>query len=201
MCYPNNPTIKHPKKYEVNKVKDKDLCEKAFFGHSDFAAGIFTAGCACKYNITLGWEIMLNNESPRNLFRLLTCNKFDLEQMVGVLMDHACKFDAYMLNREAEPLEYLLTLVDGSHWNAQKKMKHPNSKGKGGHLGCSEGYNWNLYKASYGKEEAVNSQGREQMHAILENLSKSMRLLNYEHFMLFLYVFFAITNIFNRGYK
>ena len=171
MCYPNNPTIKHPKKYEVNKVKDKDLCEKAFFGHSDFAAGIFTAGCACKYNITLGWEIMLNNESPRNLFRLLTCNRFDLEQMVGVLMDHACKFDAYMLNREAEPLEYLLTLVDGSHWNAQKKMKHPNSKGKGGHLGCSEGYNWNLYKASYGKEEAVNSQGREQMHAILENLS------------------------------
>ena len=201
MCYPNNPTIKHPKKYEVNKVKDKDLCEKAFFGHSHFAAGIFTAGCACKYNITLGWEIMLNNESPRNLFRLLTCNRFDLEKMDGVLMDHACKFDAYMLNREAEPLEYLLTLVDGSHWNAQKKMKYPNSKGKGGHLGCSEGYNWNLYKASYGKEEAVNSQGREQMHAVLENLSKSMRLLNYQHFMLFLYVFFATTNIHNRGYK
>ena len=57
MCYPNNPTVKHPKKYEVNNVKDKDLCEKAFLGHS-----AFTAGCACKYNITLGWELMLNNE-------------------------------------------------------------------------------------------------------------------------------------------
>ena len=116
------------------------MCEKAFFGHSDFCAGIFTAGCACKYNITLGFEIMLNNESPRNLFRLLTCNRFDLGRMTGVLMDHACKFDAYMLNCEAKPLEYLLTLVDGSHWNAQKKMKYPNSKGKGGHLGYSEGY-------------------------------------------------------------
>ena len=137
-CYPNNPVVRHPKQYEVNKVKDKDLCEKAFIGHSHFAAGIFSAGCACKYNITLGWELMLSNESPRNLFRLLTCNSFDFEKMEGVLMDHACKFDSYMLNREAKQLEHLLTLVDGSHWNSQKKLKHPNSK-KGGHLGCSEG--------------------------------------------------------------
>ena len=200
-CYPNNPVMRHPKQYEVNKVKDKDLCEKAFIGHSQFAAGVFTAGCACKYNITLGWELMLSNESPRNLFRLLTCNSFDFNKMEGILMDHACKFDAYMLNREAKPLEHLLTLVDGSHWNSQKKMRYPDSKNKGGHLGCSEGYNWNLYKASYAKEEAVNSQGREQMHAILENLSKSLRLMNYQHFMLFLYVFFATTNLHNRGYK
>ena len=52
-------------------------------------------------------------------------------------MDHACKFDSYMLNREAKQLEHLLTLVDGSHWNSQKKLKHPNSK-KGGHLGCRD---------------------------------------------------------------
>ena len=201
MCYPNNPTVKHPKKYEVNNVKDKDLCEKAFLGHSAFTAGVFTAGCACKYNITLGWELMLNNESPRNLFRLLMCNKFDHEKMVGVIIDHACKFDAYMLNREAKPLEYLLALVDGSHWNSQKKLKYPSTKGKGGHLGCSEGFNWLLYKGSYGSEEAVNSQSREQMHSALENLSKSLRLMSYQHFMLFLYVFFATTNIHNRGYK
>ena len=82
-----------------------------------------------------------------------------------------------------------------------KKFKYPNSKGKGGHLGCSEGFNYNLYKSSYGTDEAINSQGREQMHASLENLSKSMRLMNYQHFMLFLYVFFATTNLHNRGYK
>lgn len=200
MCFPNNPTVKHPKKYTVNNVNDKDLCEKAFIGHSHFAAGIFTAGCACKYNITLGWEMMLSNESPRNLFRLLMCNQFDLDNMVGVIIDHACKFDSYMLNREAKPLEYLLALVDGSHWNSQKKFKHTSSKGKG-HIGCSEGYNWMLYKDSYGTDEAVNSQSREQMHSALENLSKSLRLMNYQHFMLFLYVFFATTNIHNRGYK
>ena len=106
-----------------------------------------------------------------------------------------------MLNREAKPLEYLLALVDGSHWNSQKKLKYPSTKGKGGHLGCSEGFNWLLYKGSYGSEEAVNSQSREQMHSALENLSKSLRLMSYQHFMLFLYVFFATTNIHNRGYK
>ena len=200
MCFPNNPTIKHPKKYSVNGVNDKDLCEKAFLGHSHFTAGIFTAGCACKFNITLGWEIMLNNESPRNLFRLLMCNQFDHEKMVGVLIDHACRFDAYMLNREAKHLEYLLALVDGSHWNSQKKMTGPSSKSKG-HLGCSEGFNWNLYKGAYSKDEAVNSQSREQMHAILDNLSKSMRLMNYQNFMLSLYVFFGTTNLHNRGYN
>ena len=74
-----------------------------------------------------------------------------------------------------------------------------NNDFQGGHLGCSEGYNWNLYKSSYGVEEAVNSQGREQMHSCLQNLSKSMRLMNYQHFMRFLYVFFATTNLHNRG--
>ena len=53
ICDPNHPTIRHPKQYEVKK--DNDLCEKAFIGHSDFAAGLFTAGCACRYNITRGF--------------------------------------------------------------------------------------------------------------------------------------------------
>ena len=42
------------------------------------------------------------------------------------------------------------------------------SYGKGGHLGCSEGFNFNLYKPYLPYK--VNSQGREQMHAILDKL-------------------------------
>jgi hypothetical protein len=37
-------------------------------------------------------------------------------------------------------LEWKRLLVDGAHWSAQKKFKAHNTKGKGGHLGCSEGY-------------------------------------------------------------
>jgi hypothetical protein len=54
MCYPNNKLKEYPKKYKVNSRTDKDLCEKAFGGHKDFTAGIFSMGCACEYNITLG---------------------------------------------------------------------------------------------------------------------------------------------------
>ena len=54
MCYPNNKLKEYPKKYKVNNRKDKDLCEKAFKGHKDFTAGIFSLGCACEYNITIG---------------------------------------------------------------------------------------------------------------------------------------------------
>ena len=47
---------------------------------------------------------------------------------------------------QVRSLQYLRCLVDGSHWQGQKKLKKPNKSGKGGHLGCSEGFNFNLYK-------------------------------------------------------
>ena len=34
-----------------------------------FAFGVFSAGCACKKNITYGYEIMLEPESAHNVFR------------------------------------------------------------------------------------------------------------------------------------
>ena len=54
MCYPNHKIKQYPKKYKVSQKTDEDLCKKAFIGHSDFTAGIFTVGCACEYNITFG---------------------------------------------------------------------------------------------------------------------------------------------------
>jgi hypothetical protein len=71
MCYPNHPIKLYPKKYKVNQKIHGDLCKKAFIGHSDFTAGIFTIGCGCEYNTTLGFELMIHKESPQNLFRLL----------------------------------------------------------------------------------------------------------------------------------
>ena len=54
MCYPNLKLFRYPKKVEVNKKKDADLCRKEFQSHADFTAGIFSLGCACEYNTTLG---------------------------------------------------------------------------------------------------------------------------------------------------
>ena len=52
-------------------MTDDDFCDKAFLDHNAFAAGIYSIGCACDKNITLGFELMLNKESPKNLFRAL----------------------------------------------------------------------------------------------------------------------------------
>ena len=127
---------------------------------------------------------MLNKESPRNLFRLLQTRDFDNDHLDGIVIDHACLVDRYVMNREAPMLEWKRLLVNGSHWMSQKKFRAHNIKGKGGHIGCSEGYNYNLYKHTL--DEPVNSQGREQMHSLIEKCAESLRLMSYTNFMIFM---------------
>ena len=196
MFYPNHELKSFPKKYEVNQKIDYDLCKKAFIGHSDFTAGIFTIGCGCEYNTTFGFELMLNKESPQNLFRILKCRDLDHDQLEGILIDHACLVDRYVMNREAPMIEWKRVLVDGAHWRSQQKFKNHSNNGKGGHLGCSEGFNWNFYKHTV--DGQINSQGREQLHSLVEKCSESLRLMSYENFMIFMKVFFALTNLKSR---
>ena len=134
-CYPMLPLWRHPSKYSVSKQVDSDLCDKTFTYHNDFCAGIYSVGCACEANITLGFEVMLAKESPRNLFRFLMCRDVDMESLEGTLVDHACIFEPYCLNREAKMLDKVLVLVDGAHWVGQKQLKKFDKAGKGGHLG------------------------------------------------------------------
>ena len=68
--YPNHPIHTWPKLYNVGSSTDKDSCDKNFSSHSQFVDGIFSIGCACKYSITYGFELMLHSESPRHFFSL-----------------------------------------------------------------------------------------------------------------------------------
>ena len=121
---------------------------------------------------------MINKESPQNLFRLLTCRDIDMHTLEGILLDHACLLDTYAMNRDAGLLQYKKVLVDGCHWSAQKKNKKSNSIGKGGHIACSDSFIHTKPK--------VNSQGREQLHALIENCAASLRLMSYQHFMIYM---------------
>ena len=133
-CYPTIPLWRYPSRYTVSAQIDSDLCDKAFSYHGDFAAGVFSVGCACPNNITLGFELMLLKESPRNLFRFLMCRDIDEDNLQGILVDHACLFEPYMMNREAHFLKTKKVLVDGSHWQGMKRMKKGDRSGRG-HLG------------------------------------------------------------------
>ena len=163
MFYPNWPIWRHPKKYEVRSVTDCDFCEKGFDKHNDFSFGVFSVGCLCPFNITMGFELMLCKESSHNIFRLLMCRDVDLHALKGVVFDFTRGLDQYILNREPSEFEYLRLLVDGAHWQVdnrlydllieiqnfyqgQKKLKRPDRSGQGGHIGCSDGFNFNFYK-------------------------------------------------------
>ena len=63
---------------------------------------------------------------------------------------------------------------------------------------CSDGYNFNLFKKHL--DENVNSQGHEQLHSLIDKCFNSLRQLSYRHYMIFMKVFFAVTNLQNRKY-
>ena len=215
--YPNWPIWRYPKKYEVRNITDCDFCEKGFNKHNDFSFGVFSVGCLCPYNITMGYELMLCKESSHNIFRLLMCRDINMHELKGVIFDFACGLDQYMLNREPLEFEYLRLLVDGGHWQVsqlvwfsltsmtllslwqgQKKLRQPDRSGQGGHIGCSDGFNFNLYKP-YISVKQPNSQGREQMHSKLDKLCPSLKHMDYADYMNFLRVFFGFTNLKNKG--
>ena len=89
------------------------------------------------------------------------------------------------------------TLVDGAHWQGQKRLRRPDRTGSGGHLGCSEGFNFNLYKEHL--PEKTNSQGREQLHSKLDKMVESLIQMDYPNFMLFMKLFFGINNLKSKG--
>ena len=197
--YPMHKLLTYPKLYNVAKKNDEDFCEKKFPAHHDFADGIFSIGCACALSITYGFELMLGHESPRHFFKFLMNRKVNFKKLDGVIFYFACGLQRYALNREPENFEYVRFLVDGCHFQGQKKLRRPDSRsGKSGHLGCSTGYNWSVYKQYSRVTEdggRGNSQGREQMHSILDKLGRSLRQKNYDNFMHYMITFFSIRNL------
>ena len=67
-------------------------------------------------NITYGFESMLCCKSAHNIFRLLMFRDLNLYELKGVLFDHSCGLDQYLLNRGPREFEFLRCLVDGAHW-------------------------------------------------------------------------------------
>ena len=178
MFYPNWPIIYYPKKYIIGNTAEEDLCRKQFNNHKAFTAGFFSVGCYCFKNITHGFELLKKKESEHNLFRVLQCRNINHDRVEGIVYDNACNFNSYIMNREPRTYEYLRTLVDGCHWL--------------NHNGCSEGFNSKNYKDSI---PTLNSQGREQIHSVIEKLSPSFRNMNEFSYMTMLRVFFGINNL------
>ena len=107
--------------YKISGKDDDDHCDKAFPSHSDFIDGMFVIGCPCPSPVTYGFELMIVPELARHFFRFP--NEF----------------------------KFLRFLVDGAHWNDQRKLKKADRSGGGGHLGCSQSY----YSLEYQEHQGI----------------------------------------------
>ena len=57
---------------------------------------------------------MLQKESAHNIFRLLMCRDLNMENLKGIIFDHSCGLDQYILNREPREFEFLRCLGNTS---------------------------------------------------------------------------------------
>ena len=85
--------------------------------------------------------------------------------------------------------------VEQKQFAWRMKKAYPSTR-KASHLGCSESYSFLEYKpyTQLHRDGAHHSQGREQMHSVLERLTPSLRQMNYQNFMRTLILFFSVHN-------
>ena len=60
---------------------------------------------------------MLQKESAHNIFRLLMCRDLNMDNLKGVIFDHSCGLDQYILNREPKEFNFFRCLEDEAHFN------------------------------------------------------------------------------------
>ena len=134
------------------------------------------------------WAIKRNFFVTWQSIQSLDNKGLNLENLEGVIYDHACGLQKYALNREAQKFEFTRFLVDGS----QKKLKKSTFT-QGGHPGCSWGYDFN--RVTKHLNFPANSQGREQIHKLIEPMASSLRYMRYDNYMNIIKAFFGYTNL------
>ena len=92
--------FRFPKEYDIRGNRGAGACNKDFDKSKQWSHGVFSAGCACPKNVTLGYELMLKCEGSHNLFRLLTTRDLDTTKLRCICYDFACGFRTYLENRE-----------------------------------------------------------------------------------------------------
>ena len=123
--------------------------------------------------------------------------KWNRSTLKGLIYNHACGVHRYFLNREPKDFKNFNFMVDDCHMQGQRRMKKANPITGRCHLGCSQSYSFMEYKpyTQLSRDGAHHSQGREQMHSVLEKLTPSLWHVSYHNFMRTLVLFFSVHNL------
>ena len=113
--------------YDADKHKGGNGCRKVNKGSKTLNPGMFLA--FCPHGICIGFQVMMDRESPRVPFEMLM-SRF-AEKPINVIYDDACHLHLYCLKREPKRFQYTRFMTDRFH---QKN-----------HIACSLGYAMDSY--------------------------------------------------------
>ena len=174
--YPNFPIIRGLANYDANKHNEVNGCRKSAKSTSSLNPGMFLT--FCPHGICLGFQVMINKESPRVPFEMLM-TRFK-EMPTEVIYDNACHLHVYALKREPNRFKNTRFMIDRLHAK--------------NHVSCSLGYDMNEYKADV-SIATFNSQICEQANADLRRLSTAFTSMGPENIIQHTKVFLAIRNL------
>ena len=177
--FPNHPLRRGKANYESNSVRDRssNSCRKWSQRSSALNPGIFTM--FCPHGICLGFQLMIEAESPRTPFEILVQRFQTMPERI--IYDNACKLHQYALKREPARFRKTMFLVDTFHY--QKN-----------HVACSLGYGMREYPHDE-FIQSINSQVCEQGNRDLRKLSVPAAYMNPENLIQQTKVFLALRNM------
>ena len=181
--FPHFPVIYERPRYEADQrssKKDKDawesLCSKLFPEHSKLTPGLFIVTCCCPQKRIYGFKKMVQGESPRIIFDLIT-TRFEDGYQPNIIYDASCRLKELGLNREPEIFMNMLITSDPLHI--------PN------HTTCNMSFHSNKYE----ELKPLNKEACEQFNSLLRSIQTSLTYMSYEHYMTAMKIFVSFHNL------
>ena len=181
--FPHFPVIYERPQYEADQrssKKDKDAwespCSKLFPEHSKLTPGLFIVTCCCPQKRIYGFKKMVQGESPRISFDLIT-TRFEDGYQPNIIYDSSCRLKELGLNREPEIFMNMLITSDPLHI--------PN------HTTCNMSFHSNKYE----ELKPLNKEACEQFNSLLRSIQTSLTYMSYEHYMTTMKIFVSFHNL------
>ena len=132
--------------------------------------------CCCPQKKIYGFKKMIQGESPRIIFDLVT-TRFDDWYNPNIIYDASCRVKEMGLNREPERFMNILITSDPLHI--------------GNHTTCSD-----AFKSKYYPDlKPLNKEACEQFNSLLRNIQTSLTYMSFEHYMSAMKIFVAFHNL------
>ena len=178
-AYPNNGLIRGLANYDADKTKDTNGCSKHPKRNSALNPGMFFI--FCPHGICLGFQVMVNKESPRVPFEMLM-TRFPVLP-TEIIYDNGCNLHRYALKREPQRFAKTRFMVYRFH--------------NKNHVACSLGYDMDEYQADP-SIATFNSQVCEIANRDLCRLSTAFSAMGPENVIQHTKVFIAIRNWYKK---